>query len=286
MSPVVVVVSEPDPVAARVVERWGTPPSTGEHVDGAAVRRLGPETLLVRRRGLHIRDELLDRAFPPSVRATAPTLVFPSIHRGEQNVRCLTVHPLGNPGPSAEVGGRPRTLVPTDPATMAAALRVLAEEGEGLGLPATFEATHHGPELDLPALFVEIGYGTDAAPPGEAVALLARAIPELAPAGDDRIALAVGGGHYAPHFTDLVLRRRWAFGHILSRHSLLEIDRATAESALRGTPGARGIVFARAGDSDHPAVRDLAPRERESAAAPRERSGVASTRGGRSSSGT
>ena len=142
---------------------------------------------------------------------------------------------------------------------MTDALRRLAEGGRKLGLPATFEATHHGPELSLPAFFVEIGYGTEPEPSSDAVRLLSEMIPTIEPDPSDRVALAVGGGHYAPHFTDLAIRRRWAFGHIVSRHSLAELDRPTATQALQGTPEAEGILYARAADADHPAVRDFGP---------------------------
>ncbi|MGP8077971.1 MAG: D-aminoacyl-tRNA deacylase [Thermoplasmata archaeon] len=286
MAPLLVVVSEPDPVASRVVEHWGTPPSTGEFVDGAAVRQLAEGVLLLRRPGPHISDEHLDQKLPASLQAERPSLLFPSIHRGEQNIRCLTVHPLGNFGPSADVGGRPRTVVLTDPPRMAAALRRLAEAGGSVGLPATFESTHHGPELGLPAFFMEIGYGTDPAPPPEAVGVLAATIRSLEVVPGDRIAMAVGGGHYAPHFTDLVLRRRWAFGHIVSRHSLQDLDRATAEAAYRETPGAEGLVFARAADADHPALGGLGPRLRETAAPARGGNDAPPTRDGRSTSRT
>jgi D-aminoacyl-tRNA deacylase len=286
MSPLLVVISETDPVASRVAEHWGTPPSTGDFIEGAAVRQLADDVQLVRRPGLHIHDEHLDRKLPSGIAAKVPTLVFPSIHRSEQNIHCLTVHPLGNVGPTAEVGGRPRTLVPTDPPRMAAALRRFAEAGPVAGLSATFEATHHGPELAVPSFFVEIGYGTEPAPPPAAVRILADVIATLVSAEGDHRAMAVGGGHYAPHFTDLALHRRWAFGHIVSRHALSEIDRATAESAYRGTAGADGIVYARAADAEHPSVRDLAPRLRDSAAPSRDRTELGATPGDRSTSGT
>jgi D-tyrosyl-tRNA(Tyr) deacylase len=258
-----VVVSEPDPVASRVAERWGTPPAEGLHVDGASVRRLGPEALLLRRPGSHIHDERLDERLPTELRAANITLVFPSIHRSGQNVHSLTVHPLGNLGPTAKVGGRPRTVDPTDPRRMTATLRRLSVGARPLGLSATFEATHHGPELALPAFFVEIGYGSDAAPPEGAVDLLARTLPDIAPDARDRIAVGVGGGHYAPHFTDLALRRSWAFGHLISRHALAELDSVTARSAFERTPGSEGIVFARADDVHHPSLNGLGVRLRD-----------------------
>ena len=273
-------------MASRVVALWGTPPSTGEFVEGAPIRQLNEQLLLLRRPGRHIRDEHLEQRLPTHLADGRTTLVFPSIHRSEQNISCLTVHPLGNPGPDADMGGRARTVVPTDPARMAGLLRELNLASGSLGLAATYEATHHGPELAVPAFFVEIGYGTANAPPEAAVSALAKAILRSEPSTGDRVAMAVGGGHYAPHFSDLVLRRRWAVGHILSRHALDRVDRPTAESMLANSPGAEGILFARASDADHPMMRGLAPRKRDAEAERREGSNGDATRDGRSTSGT
>ncbi|MGA8663638.1 MAG: D-aminoacyl-tRNA deacylase [Thermoplasmata archaeon] len=276
LPPYVLVASESDPVARAVAELWGTLPATGDHVDGVPLRRFPSGALLLHRQELHIRDDHLDRSLPTAMRQAETTLVFPSIHRSERNVPCLTVHPLGNPGPSAEVGGRPRTLVPTDPPRMADALRRLDEREQEVGLKVTFEATHHGPELELPAFFVEIGFGTMNAPPIEAVRAFAEVLPELRPSPKDRVALAVGGGHYAPHFTELVRERDWAFGHILSRHALAEVDRETARHAYLGSRGADGIVTARAEDLILPALEGIGPRLKD-ADAPRRAPTGAST---------
>lgn len=265
----VVVISDVDPVASAVAAEWGTLPPSDFRADDEPLRRVNERVLLLRRPGLHIHDEGVDRLLPEGLRAGRPTLIFPSIHRSERNVACLTVHPLGNPGPRAEVGGRPRTLVPTDPRRMASALRLLDEEGGNIGLRATYEATHHGPAVGLPAFFVEIGYGELPRPPLDAVRALARAIPMIDADLSDRVALGVGGGHYVPHFSDLALRRRWAFGHLLSRHALAEVDRPTAGDAYALSEGAEGVVFARAEDARHPVLEGLGPRLRDADAPPR-----------------
>jgi D-aminoacyl-tRNA deacylase len=280
-----VLISEEDPVASRVAERWGTPESTGLTVDGAPIRRLSEDALLLRRPGRHIHDERVDLRLPTELRTLGLTLVWPSIHRSEQNIECLTVHPLGNPGPTAEVGGRPRTLVPTDPRRMTACLRALAERGRESSLAATFEATHHGPEVALPAFFVEIGYGGAAGPPDAAVRILADEIPKLRPDPRDRVALGVGGGHYVPHFTDLAGRRRWAFGHLLSRHALVTLDAPTALAAWQTTVGADGILFARTEDALRSEFQSLGPRLRE-ADAPRRSAESAPTSASPTASGT
>jgi D-aminoacyl-tRNA deacylase len=187
----------------------------------------------------------------------------------ERNVPCLTVHPLGNPGDSAEVGGRPRVLVPTDPLLMGSALRALAERGAAVGFSATFEATHHGPELSLPSMFVEIGFGSEPTPPPAAVRVLSEVVPHLVRGDGDRTALAVGGGHYAPHFTDLALKRRWAFGHILSRHALATLSADIARVAFDQSGPAEGWLSARAEDAGLAALASLGPRGRDSDAGAR-----------------
>jgi len=287
MTALVVVISVVDPVAEAVNAEWRSMPAAEGHVNGAPIRRLNETTLVVRRPGRHIFDDGIDQLLPDSVRRDRPTLVFPSIHRSEQNVHSLTVHPLGNLGPRAELGGRPRTLVPTNARRMVAALRLLDEQGEALNLPATYEATHHGPTVELPAFFIEIGSGLSEAPSPEAVRVLAKVIAEMGCATESRIAVGVGGGHYVPHFTDLALHRNWAFGHLISRHALEELDPATAARAYALSEGAEGVVYSRAQDAMHPALHGLGPRLRDQDASPRTRgSRGPTTAGGRSASGT
>lgn len=153
---------------------------------------------------------------------------------------------------------------------MAGVLRELAYQARSVRVPATFEATHHGPELRLPAFFVEVAVLGSAEPSPEEVGAVAQAIRSASLEPGDRVALAVGGGHYAPRFTDLVLRRHWAFGHILSRYALEEIDAATARAAMDFTPGSEGMVLARARDRSHPALAGLGPILGETAAPPRD----------------
>jgi D-aminoacyl-tRNA deacylase len=265
------IVSEGDPVAPRVAECWGTPPSSGDFVDGSAIRVLAPDVLMLRRPGLHIHDEYLDEKLPTSLRQPGLSLIFPSVHRSESGTACFTVHPLGNPGPSAEVGGEAGRLVPSAPRHMAAALRALSEVGRPIGLEATYEATHHGPALRTPAFFAEIGFGDASTPPTDAVRALAGVLPHLVPEATDRVAVGAGGGHYVPHFTDLALRRRWAFGHLLARHVLEQATVRLMRDALENTEGAEGVLFARAADAADPRWAEAVSRLRDAEAPRRER---------------
>lgn len=261
-----IVLSEEDPVARGVSERLGTGTPTGAHSEGASIRWVAEDVAAIRRPQLHIFDDALDEAIPREWHDPAVPVVFPSVHRSEQGFDALTVHPLGNLGDAAEVGGRPRTLVPTDPWRMVDALRRLAEGAGKVGRPATYEATHHGPYLGLPAFFLEVGGADPDHPPSEALDLLTDVARSLRPDPADHVALGVGGGHYAPHFTDLALRRALAFGHILPRHALDGLSATTAREAREKTPGSEGVVYARAADAERPAASEWGPRFRESAA--------------------
>jgi D-tyrosyl-tRNA(Tyr) deacylase len=267
----IIVFSELDPVARGIEEIWGPRPAAEGHVDGAPLRRLNDGVWTLRRPGRHIHDEHLDHRLPPPVRTGRVPLVFPSIHRSEQGPVCFTVHPLGNWGEGAQLGGAPRTVGPTAPRLMSAALRALASGASSVGLTATYEATHHGPELEVPACFAEIGGGADPEHPAPAhLRVLAAALEDLREDPRDRIALGVGGGHYAPHFSELARTRSWAFGHILPRHALAEVTRSTLQQALQVTEAAEGILFSRSMDARLELFDGLAPRLRDSDAAERE----------------
>jgi D-tyrosyl-tRNA(Tyr) deacylase len=149
---------------------------------------------------------------------------------------------------------------------MADALRRLTDGSARVGRPATYEATHHGPFVTVPAFFLEVGGADPDHPPAAALDLLAEVARELTPDAADHIVVGVGGGHYAPHFTDLAQRRSLAFGHILPRHALDGITLETAIEARTKTPESEGVVYARAADAERPHANGWGPRFRESSA--------------------
>jgi D-tyrosyl-tRNA(Tyr) deacylase len=262
-----VVVSDEDPIARLIAESWGTPPSVGEFVEGSALRRLSPQAELLRRRYLHVQDDRLGIALPARLRKVP--LVFPSRHRSESGIGCLTVHPLGNLGASAEVGGEAGRLVPPAPRLMADALRQAQGPAEAIGVVATFEVTHHGPLLHQPAFFVEIADSLPEADQRKAAGPLAAAIADLTEDPQDRVAVGVGGGHYAPHFTEMTLRRHWAFGHLVPRHALEGLSPDILRQLHEGDPGPEGLLFQRAADATRPEWAKWGPRWRDQDAPPR-----------------
>ena len=51
-----------------------------------------------------------------------------------------------------------------------------------------------------------------------------------------RVAIGLGGGHYAPRFTDLALDDDTAFGHMIPDYQLKHIDESMVQTAIDATP--------------------------------------------------
>ncbi|MCE5298925.1 MAG: D-tyrosyl-tRNA(Tyr) deacylase [Methanoregulaceae archaeon] len=159
----------------------------------------------------HIDDEL-----------DADLIIFLSRHSSENPFPVLTVHVTGNIGP-ARLGGITGSLAVASPPWMHAVLCNLNKNAPE-GYRVTYEITHHGPtELSTPSFFVEIGSTgkewTDARA-GHTVAL---SVFEADPADTVNV-LGIGGTHYARRETEIAIRSRTAFGHIVHSRFVSSLD--------------------------------------------------------------
>ncbi len=213
---------------------------------GTPVQDLGDGLYLLQRQGLHLYDRDLSSDLSAAFGGRLEGVIFPSVHRSERGVPALTVHPLGNLGPEARLGGLPRRLTPVPARLMTEAFLQLQEAGRDLGMPVTFESTHHGPHLSLPAFFLEAGSSPavwEDSRVHHALAATLRAL-EGKPSEEGPIVVGVGGGHYAPRFRDLVRHRKVAVGHLVPGHHVADLDAHMWDELLRQTPGVEGVLFA------------------------------------------
>lgn len=167
--------------------------------------------------GLHIRQDRIDET-AAARGIEADTVVFMSKHASASGDPTLTVHPIGNYNDN-RLGGRERTLVPANPPLMTDALRLMDAYCDIPGFAVCFEVTHHGPWLDKPTFFIEIG--SDERNWGDigAACLLARVLTEMRE-NDYPDVIGVGGGHYAPRFTEMALKHKVNFGHMVPWYQL------------------------------------------------------------------
>lgn len=209
---------------------------------GHPVHRRG-EDLLVSVEALHLNVDDLDVQVERGLGLRPSTVVYLSKHESESARRTFTVHPIGN-WHGAEFGGRPGELVPAAPLEMTAALLALKRLAARGPYGVTFEATHHGPFLSTPTFFIEVGSDLGAWEDPDNATVIAQALGAPVERGT-RVLVGVGGGHYAPRFTNLVLGRQVALGHIIPGYALSRPLELLLEKAVAATPGASGVYIHR-----------------------------------------
>ena len=197
----------------------------------------------------------LDVELQEQLKITPSQFIFLSRHRSQRELPTLTVHPIGNYR-DAELGGKPKTLVPSSPRMMTLLLRLIKQHMKltTLNFKVCYEVTHHGPFVETPSLFVEVG-STEKEwvwkQPAEVITralldLLQQCRNETEVPGEDKVLVGVGGGHYAPRFSDVAFERCAAFGHMVPSYQLQDSDDMYLEmfeNALISTPNVRGIYF-------------------------------------------
>jgi D-aminoacyl-tRNA deacylase len=153
-------------------------------------------------------------------------LVFLSRHKSMSGTPTLSVHTPGNFG-KADLGGLPRTVSVSPASAMKEALKAMktAQEETGLEYEVSYECTHHGPSLDIPTMFVELGSSEKQWLDSEAAEAVARGALAAASAETGRSAvLGIGGPHYNMKFTRKALETETAFGHIVPKYAVSELD--------------------------------------------------------------
>lgn len=218
----------------------------GPHAPGAPAVEARLGAALAEVKGPLVSADFADRAFVAPPGEHFDRALFLSRHSAASGLTALTVHPIGNFGLETRVGGGPRTLAPPDPPAMTALLRALMTEAAPLGINATFEATHHGPRMDIPSLFVEVGSGPEDWENKSYCGAVARAIilaylpASLPPPGPG--SLGLGGGHYHPRHSDRARHAGEAFGHLIPAYALAGTDEATLRTAAEQSRATSVVV--------------------------------------------
>jgi D-aminoacyl-tRNA deacylase len=179
-----------------------------------------------------------------------PTMaIFLSRHRSKSMISSLSVHPIGNYG-EAKFGGKNKTLVYAHPHFMTGMLRSIKKNAPSYlkEYQICFEVTHHGPYLEIPTVFVEIGSTEKKWNDPNLGQIIACSVLEVLQKTnkDDCIAVVgVGGGHYAPRFSDVAFEKKVAFGHMIPKYQIDQgtIDIHSYKDALKKTPHAKGVYI-------------------------------------------
>jgi D-aminoacyl-tRNA deacylase len=201
------------------------------------------EFLMVQVDRIHLEEDHVDGRVSSELGMEVSATIFASRHSSESRIPTLTVHPTGNFS-KAEFGGVDGVLSPAAPQLMTEALRRLAVNAGALDFKVSFETTHHGPLTDGPAFYIEIGSYDDLWRRKDAAEAIARTILE-AEETNHPVIICVGGGHYAPRFTDVALSRRVAIGHMAANYALEALEDAMLLQMADKSGDAKMVYFHR-----------------------------------------
>lgn len=194
--------------------------------------------ILTRKRQTHAGH--LDEFFDPEY------YIFASRHKSESGVKTLTVHTPGNLLDEALLGGRARELAWANAHAMKVAMIELKENSEerGIDYRISLEATHHGPSgLKKPVTFVEVGSSEKEWRDKRAVKAVAAAALKGAESKEKfEVAIGIGGPHYAPRHTNIVLKTNIAIGHIIPSYAIDTISEEVFRQAIGRTGASFGIL--------------------------------------------
>lgn len=168
-------------------------------------------------------------------------VIFASRHRAESKIPTLTVHPIGNFS-KAEFGGKEGKLVGASPHLMTSSLRALKEKAADLDFGISFETTHHGPYLETPSFFIEIGSDEAYWPHEKAAERIAEVI-MTAEERKGEVVICAGGGHYAPRFTDLAMENGVSIAHMAANYALDALMDETVMKEMIEKSGSPKLVY-------------------------------------------
>jgi len=155
---------------------------------------------------------------------TLNLVVFLSRHSSVSGTPTLSVHTPGNFG-NAELGGLPRQVSVSPATAMRDALKALMRFKEEMKLDyeVSYECTHHGPSLNVPTMFVELGSSPkqwNDLNAAEAVAHAAMTAIARFGTSENAAVLGIGGTHYNQRFTRMALDGEAVFGHMIPKYAV------------------------------------------------------------------
>ncbi len=162
----------------------------------------------------------------------ADLFIFISKHSSKEARKTLSVHMPGNWG-KAELGGKDKTLNICNPSYFKEALLEL-KKLNNLDYEVTGETDHHGPYLEKPCFFIEVGSQEEQWNDKKAAFIITNTLMNILQRDvkDYRVALGIGGNHYMSGLNKIQLETDIALSHICPKHYLKDFDEKVLYQAI------------------------------------------------------
>ncbi len=174
-------------------------------------------------------------------------IIFASKHRSEQQRKTLSVHAPGN-WRRAELGGEEGKVCKTSAFFLKAALQELKRNAESINLDyeVTLECTHHGPLIDKPCIFIEIGSTKNEWRNRRAGFVVAKTISNIIEnfePEEEGVTIGIGGPHYCPNFNKIQLNSEFAISHIIPGYVLPLTEEMLEEAISKTTENVEMVIL-------------------------------------------
>jgi D-aminoacyl-tRNA deacylase len=153
-------------------------------------------------------------------------IIFASKHQSEKKEKTLSIHAPGN-FRTNDYGGEKEKVCPTSALMqkfMFEKMHEKVKEHELKNYKLTLECTHHGPLIEKPCLFIEIGATEEEWKDRRAGFVIAKTIEETIDKFEENkyreTAIGIGGPHYCPNFNKIQLNSNVAISHIIPNYAL------------------------------------------------------------------
>jgi D-aminoacyl-tRNA deacylase len=152
-------------------------------------------------------------------------VIFASRHKSEKQEKSLSVHSPGN-FRKADYGGMPGKVCPSSALFNKFIFQKLNEQATKFELKdfkITLEVTHHGPLINKPCVFIEIGSSETEWINRRLGFIIAKTIQETVEEFQENkykeIAVGIGGPHYCPSFNNIQLKSNVAIAHVIAEYN-------------------------------------------------------------------
>ncbi|PIN91571.1 hypothetical protein COU57_00070 [Candidatus Pacearchaeota archaeon CG10_big_fil_rev_8_21_14_0_10_32_14] len=156
-------------------------------------------------------------------------IIFASKHQSKEGRKTLSIHIPGNFRSDSQLpthGGLPGKVSKTSALFLKQSFIKLKKNVDLHKLndyTLTLECTHHGPSIDIPCMFIEIGSTINEWEDRRAGFVIAKTISDIINEYKHNpyheVAVGLGGPHYCPSFNKLQLDSNFAISHIISEYN-------------------------------------------------------------------
>ena len=178
-----------------------------------------------------VETQFLNELFNPEL------FIFLSRHSSLKAIPTLSVHTPGNLA-EAKFGGKPRAVSISPAYSMKNSLleMVKLKKEQNLEYEISYECTHHGPSLDSPTMFIELGSSLNQWNDIKAAKVVAdAAVAAISTPISSSVVLGIGGPHYNRKFTNMALNDQYAFGHIIPKYNISKLDSEMLKQCINRT---------------------------------------------------